>query len=87
MPRSRQDEIKLAVRFAVRKMGGIQGDLATVVVKRLQEIKHAVEFAVRDVDANEFRTAIVETFREIDSERNALEPIARFCEQSMEKDR
>ena len=29
-----------------------------------------------------------ETFKEIDSERNALEPIARFCEQqSMEKDR
>jgi hypothetical protein len=83
--RSRQDEIKLAVRHAVRKIcsSEIEGDLATVILKRLQMIKYTVEFVVRDIKASELRTAIVETFKEIDSERNALEPIARFCEQSM----
>ena len=83
--KSREDEIKLAVRHALRKVCSteIDGDLATVILKRLQLIKYTVEFAVRDIKPRELRTAIVETFKEIDSERNALEPIARFCEQSM----
>ena len=36
----------------------------------------------RERPEGELRTAIVETFKEIDSECNALEPIGRFCEQS-----
>jgi hypothetical protein len=85
--RRRQDEIKAAVRIGVRKIGyaQIEGDLAAVMVKRLQTIRLAVEFAVKDVNAHEFSAAVVETFNEIDSERNALEPIARFCEESLEK--
>ena len=49
----------------------------------MQIIKSTVEFVVSDINEGELRTAIVETFKEIDSERNALEPIAQFCEQSM----
>jgi hypothetical protein len=83
--RSRQDEIKLAVRHAARKICSteIEGDFDAVMVKRLQIIKSTVEFVVSDINEGELRTAIVETFKEIDSERNALEPIAQFCEQSM----
>jgi hypothetical protein len=85
--RSREDEIKQAVRFAVRKISraDIDGDLTEVMVKRLQMIKETVEFVVKDLSATELRTAIVETFEEIESERNSLEPIARFCEQSLER--
>jgi hypothetical protein len=83
--KSREDEIKLAVPHALRKVCSteIDGDLATVILKRLQLIKYTVEFSVRDLKARELRIGIIETFKEIDSERNALEPIARFCEQSM----
>ena len=83
--RSRQDEIKLAVRHAARKICStpIEGDFDAVMVKRLQIIKSTVEFVVSRLNEGELRTAIVETFKEIDSECNALEPIARFCEQSM----
>jgi hypothetical protein len=38
------------------------------------------------LNATELRAAIVETFREIDSERNALEPLALFCEHSLAQD-
>jgi hypothetical protein len=52
-----------------------------VILKRLQLIKYTVEFSVRDLKASELRIGIIETFKEIDFERNALEPIVRFCEQ------
>jgi hypothetical protein len=83
--KSRQYEIKQAVRLGVRKIGRaeIEGDFVGVMVKRLRIITSAVEFVVRDVSATELSEAIVDTFKEIDFERDALEPIARFCEQSL----
>jgi hypothetical protein len=79
--RSRQKEIKQAVRLGVRKFRAteVQGDVATVLIERLQIIKAAAEFVVRDVTPEELSAAIIETFGEIDAEWKALEPIARFC--------
>jgi hypothetical protein len=84
--KTRQDDIKQAVRLGARKLrtADIQGDVATVLLERFQIIKSAVEFVTRDITPDELSVAIVETFNEIDHERNALEPLARFCEGKME---
>ena len=66
--KSRHDEIKQAVRLGVRKIRStdIEGDLATMLIKRFQIIKGAVEFVVRDITPEELSVAIIETFNEID---------------------
>ena len=83
--KSRHDEIKQAVRLGVRKIrsADIEGDLASVLAERLQIIKSAVQSVVKDVTTDEFGVAIIETFNEINSECEALEPIARFFEERL----
>jgi hypothetical protein len=86
--KTRQDDIKQAVRLGARKIrtADIRGDLATVLLERFQIIKSAVEFVARDVTPEELSVAIIETFNEIDFERSALEPLARFCEGKLESE-
>jgi hypothetical protein len=86
--KTREDEIRQAVRLGVRKvrMADIQGDLAMVLAQRMRIISSFVEFVVSDVTQDELSVAIIEIFKEIDTERNALEPIARFCEDRLAKE-
>ena len=81
--KTRHDEIKQAVRLGLRQIraADIEGELATVLAERLKIIKSAVLFVVRDVTPDELSVAIIETFNEIDFDRIALEPIARFCQE------
>jgi hypothetical protein len=83
--KTRHEEIKQAVRLGVRKIreSHIEGDLATVLAQRMRIISSLVEFVVSDVTETSLSVAIIETFNEIDTERNARERIAQFCEERL----
>jgi hypothetical protein len=87
--KSRQDDIKQGVRFGIRQIRSTTtdgDDQEAAMVERLRIIKSAVEFVVRDVTAKELSVAIVETFKDLHSECDIIEPIARFCEERLATD-
>jgi hypothetical protein len=81
--KSREEEVKLAIRFALRKLHSTDAGEPDDVLLRFRVITSTVEFLVGAMKPQELTVAIVETFKEIEAERNALEPIARFCEDSL----
>jgi hypothetical protein len=85
--KTRQEDIKQAIRLAVRKIRStdIAEETADELLRRLKMITSTVEFVVRDIKTNELCVAIIATFKEIDAERNALKPIAELCVRKLEK--